>query len=79
MFSAPMISRGVLLTAFRLCFTLMLVTPQARRARARDAGDLPLVGVEIGGDRLGGEIRARAAGIPGEPFKTAFRRVPDAN
>ena len=79
MFSAPMISRGVLFTAFRLCFTLMLVTPQARRARARDAGDLPLVGVEVGGNRFGGEERSAATRALGELFKAALGRATDAN
>ena len=29
----------------------------------RDAGDLPLVGIEVGGNRFGGEERSAAAGV----------------
>jgi hypothetical protein len=36
------------------------------------AGDLPLVGVEIGGNRLGREKRTGATGILGELLKAAF-------
>jgi hypothetical protein len=50
-----------------------------RGERFGDARDLPLVGVEIGGNSFGGEIRARAAGILGELLKATFRRAPNAN
>jgi hypothetical protein len=50
-----------------------------RRKRFGDAGDLPLIGVEIGGNRLGREERTGAAGILSELFKTAFGRTPNAN
>jgi len=35
-------------------------------------GNLPLVGVEIGGNRLGREERTGAAGVLGELFKAAL-------
>jgi hypothetical protein len=41
-----------------------------RGDRLTDAGDLPLVGIEIFGDRLGGEKGPRAAGTPGEPLQS---------
>ena len=37
-----------------------------------DAGDLPLVGVEIGGNRFGGKERSAAAGALGELLKPRF-------
>jgi hypothetical protein len=43
-----------------------------RGERARDAGDLPLVGVEVGGDRLGREERSAAARALGEFLKPFF-------
>src|ERR1019366_5906518 len=47
--------------------------------RARDAGDLPLVGVEVGGNRFGGEEGSAAAGAFGELFKAALGRATYAN
>ena len=35
-------------------------------------GDLPFIGVEIGGNRFGREERTGAAGILGELFKAAL-------
>jgi hypothetical protein len=43
------------------------------------AGDLPLVGIEVGNYRLGREERAGAAGALGELFKTALGGAPYAN
>ena len=50
-----------------------------RGERARDAGDLPLVGVEVGGDRLGREERSAAARALGELFKAALGRATYTN
>ena len=50
-----------------------------RGERARDAGDLPLVGVEVGGNRFGGEERPAAAGALGELLKAALGRATHAN
>jgi hypothetical protein len=44
-----------------------------RGERARDAGDLPLVGVEVGGNRFGGEECSAATGALGELFKGAMQ------
>ena len=38
----------------------------------RDAGDLPLVGVEVGGNRFGGEERSAATSALGELLKSLF-------
>jgi hypothetical protein len=46
---------------------------------SRDAGDLPLVRVEIRGDCLGGEERTRAPRAFGESFEPAFRGAIYAN
>ena len=43
------------------------------------AGDLPLVGVEIGNYRFGREERAGAAGTLGQLLKAAFGRTTHAN
>ena len=43
-----------------------------RGERARDAGDLPLVGVEVGGNRFGGEERSAATSALGELLKPRF-------
>ena len=50
-----------------------------RGERARDAGDLPLVGVEVGGNRFGGEERSAATSALGELFKAALGRATYAN
>ena len=49
------------------------------RPRCGDAGDLPLVGVEVGDYRLCREERAGATRIPGEPFEAVFGGAPHAN
>jgi hypothetical protein len=51
----------------------------ARKERCGDASDLPLVGVEVGGNCLGREKRAGAAGALGELFEATFGRAPHAN
>jgi hypothetical protein len=43
-----------------------------RGETARDAGDLPLVGVEVGGNRFGGEERSAATCAFGELLKSLF-------
>src|SRR5450759_5323329 len=46
--------------------------PRSSEASARDAGDLPLVGVEVGGNRFGGEKRSAATSALGELLKSLF-------
>src|ERR1035437_232821 len=50
-----------------------------RGERPRDAGDLPLGGVEVGGNRFGGEERSAATSALGELFKAALGRATYAN
>src|SRR5208282_4985835 len=50
-----------------------------RRDRLLDAGDLPLVDIEILVDRLGREKRAAAAGAPGELLQPLLRGLIDTN
>jgi hypothetical protein len=50
-----------------------------RGESARDAGDLPLIGVEVGGNRLGREERPAATGALGELFKAALGRATYTN
>ena len=46
--------------------------PRSSEASARDAGDLPLVDVEVGGNRFGGEERPTATSALGEFLKPFF-------
>jgi hypothetical protein len=50
-----------------------------RRERFGDAGDLPLVDVEIRGDCRGREERAGAAGRLGEFLQAGFRLLVQAD
>ena len=50
-----------------------------RGERFGDPGNLPLVGIEVGGDRLGREERSAATSALGELFKAALGRVTYAN
>jgi hypothetical protein len=47
--------------------------------RACDAGDLPLVGVEVGGNCFGGEERSAPTSALGELLKAALGRATYAN
>ena len=54
-------------------------TSVKRGESARDAEDLPLVGVEVGGNRFGGEERSAATSALGELLKSLFCRRVEAN
>jgi hypothetical protein len=50
-----------------------------RGKRFGDAGDLPLVGVEVGGNRFGGQEGSASTGALGELLKAAFGRRTNSN
>ena len=72
----------------RACLTRPELQPKANPriggtatdcAMGCDAGDLPLVDVEVGHDGFGGEEGSAAAGALAELLKTAFGRAAYAN